>query len=475
MRSVLLLSLLWGLAPCVPSLIHGEAIGMHHTDLFPALWSLWAWGMPDTSWTQTTLLGHPSGMGWFPPSVIRAFLAQMLIPFASLTSIFNFFVISSRLACILLSYWAARQWKWSQTGGFACAVLFGCSPMLHGFALEGIIEAMDAWTIPLWLGCVARGNRILTAFSFALLIISSWYTAACGMLILCMLLIFKREAAWSVLGILICGPIIYSFTQAWPVIQPFSSEISGQMSLHIQAPQPFWISNSTLGITGSCSLIASVFVLKVRSVKLLLLALPILLSFGFFHQLPIVNLMRFPYRWHLATLVIFCALLAPAVKDRAWLVWLIFAEQLLLSPIAPILPSSKVDIPDIYQLVDKPLLHIPGPYAQPAGVSNPSRMRASEFLLAQTMHQQPLINRGDFNGLESKSNDWWLSWDPLSKQPPIIPAQTDLRENTLILIQQGWLGKRSERLEQHLTELGSVLIERDRMRSLWLVPSKSKN
>ena len=156
MRSVLLLALLWGIGPCIPALIHGELIGMHHTDLFPALWSLWGWNMPQTSWVHTELLGYPHGMGWYPPSIGRSAAAQLLMPFVSLPLIHNLFTVCSRIACILLSFWCARQWKCTPAGSFACAALFGCAPFLHGFAVEGIIERQDARTLALWLGLVAR-------------------------------------------------------------------------------------------------------------------------------------------------------------------------------------------------------------------------------------------------------------------------------------------------------------------------------
>ena len=82
---------------------------------------------------------------------------------------------------------------------------------MHGFALEGIIEGQDAWTLALWLGLIARKSPLLIALSFALVVASSWYTAASGMLILCMAVLFKREALWSLLGLLLVGPLIYLF------------------------------------------------------------------------------------------------------------------------------------------------------------------------------------------------------------------------------------------------------------------------
>lgn len=473
MRSVLLLVLLWGIGPCIPALIHGELIGMHHTDLFPALWSLWAWGMPQTSWAHTELLGYPDGMGWYPPSIARATVAK-LVPFVSLPLLYNVFTLCSRVGSIVLSYWAARQWTCSPAGSFAAAVVFGCAPLLHGFSLEGIIEGQDAWTLPLWIGLIAKGSPVAVALSFALVVASSWYAAACGILLLCLILPFKRNALWSVFGLLLTTPLIHSFLQAWPGAEPFSPDIAQKMSLSIQAHQPFWIDTSMLALTGCTSLIAICVALKKSSVNILFLVPSVLLSLGLFHDLPVVNLMRFPYRWHLATLVVLCALLAPTIKDRFWLGWLIFAEQIFLSPLSPVLPHSKVSVPELYDSVDKPLLHIPGPCAQPAGKNNPSRRRASEFLLAQTHHQQPLINRGDFNGLESSSLSWWLTWDPLSQDPAVQPDRADLMDNTLILVHHGWLGRRGEKLEKKLEELGASEIGRDRLRTLWFVPPREE-
>ena len=289
-----------------------------------------------------------------------------------------------------------------------------------------------------------------------------------------MAVFFKREALWSLLGLLLVGPLNL-FLMAWPEVQPCSQDIAEQMSLSVQNFQaPFWMETSILGLTGSLSLVAVFFVLKQNSLKMAFLIPSVLLSMGFCHELPIFNLMRFPYRWHLTTLVVLCALLAPLIKNRMWIGWLIFVEQMLLSPLSPMLPYSKTTVPDLYDSVDRPLLHIPGPYAQPAGQRNSSRRRAAEFLLAQVQHKQPLLNRGDFNGLESNSDNWWLSWDPLSDHPPTQITRAQLTENTLILVHKGWLGKRTEDLETQLKLLGASEMGRDRLRSLWIVPKRSK-
>jgi hypothetical protein len=200
------------------------------------------------------------------------------------------------------------------------------------------------------------------------------------------------------------------------------------------------------------------------------------------YELPILQSMRFPYRWHAGTLLLL-AFAAGKCADQYNLRWLgygICFEYLALASLPIMLPGSTARPPSIYQYVDAPVLDIPGPVAMPPGKINRSRVRASYFLHGQTLHQQPTPLRPDFNALKPDKQPTWLqtweSWDPLRKTKGSVPTHKDLRKlqtNKIgyLLIHHKELGQsRSKQLTNAVTKLGLYEVTCERDRCLYKIP-----
>jgi hypothetical protein len=165
---------------------------------------------------------------------------------------------------------------------------------------------------------------------------------------------------------------------------------------------------------------------------------PFALSFGGtpVYALPVFSMIRFPYRWHAATLAIL-ALAAGRGADRfrtrtgLALALGIAVEGLALSPIEPILPSADGAIPRIYEHVDGPLLELPGPLVRPPGATNPSRPRMRYLTYFQTGHGQPSPWLLDLNGLMEGGPEalaFLRAWDPFGHvAATAVPADLTAR------------------------------------------------
>ncbi len=415
MKHILLLSLCWAIFPTIHVIWEGGVLGSPYTDLYPSLWSLWAY--PNSDWTYTTLLNYPLGMGWYPPSILHVALAYPLHFFFTTSTIYNYTLILFRFLCPLLSYFAARSWNFSKEGSTVISVLFACSPFCQGFAVEGIIEGLTAWTIPLWLYFCGRKHRFGMIFSFALCCISNWYFGACICVMACFLSVQYRFVGWSFFGLFLVMPFLLMFLDAWQDIPTIDEAIRQSMGISWQGFLPSIEGNTVLAKNNYLSWIAIVMIIQFRSRYTLLLIGSILLSNNILGSLPLFEQIRFPYRFHVITLICAGCLIAPNT-NKPWFAYAIFIEQILLGGMIFQIPTQSIQPEGNYSSVDKPILHIPGTYGMPAGKPNPSRMRFGEILLAQMQHQQPLMNRGDFNSLEGQWDDpnIWLRQDVLYRK-----------------------------------------------------------
>ena len=123
------------------------------------------------------------------------------------------------------------------------------------------------------------------------------------------------------------------------------------MGAQIGIPSPGWNPGlNPFAINTYVGGVALVAALASRTRWVVAAVVPAILSLGVgpIYDLPVAELVRFPYRWHAATLI----LLAPAVGITAdSLRWggiiapLIVIEGLLLSPVEPVLPGTPADIP----------------------------------------------------------------------------------------------------------------------------------
>jgi hypothetical protein len=262
------------------------------------------------------------------------------------------------------------------------------------------------------------------------------------------------------------------------------------MGASLQLPDPglgeeFNFSAITTWVGGLTLLAAAVC----RKRWLWLVPIPIVLSLGIgpWYELPILSEIRFPYRWHAATLALL-ALCAGITADRSRLGWwlgpLIVTEGLLTSPIEPIIPGSEASVPAIYTQVSAPLLDIPGPVARPPGEINPSRPRARYLLYYQTFHGQPSPWIPDFNSvgvdgqgellLPFQSRDWVEDLEEVKLEAQHLDS---LREAGIdqVMIHRcelrdcGAIGG-ARNLQIELERLGAVVIDDDGDRCLMALP-----
>lgn len=462
------MSVVWAFVPAIPTLLDGGLLGSPYTDLYPSVWSVWAPWAAHTDIPTTDLLNYPNGSGWYPNSVIKSLLAGPLLMFLPVGWVYNTLLLASRFATPLCSYFAGRAWGLKHAGAMVFAAGFGCTPMLHGFAIEGISEGTDAWTLALWAWAAGRQKPVAMALFLAVTTLSNWYFGAVCCLLTVIGGFYDRKILLSFAGLGLVLPFVLTFGSAFPTESIIPADVRYEMGFSwgiekpnwMTPPNPFAKSNYIGWVLAGSALLS-------RKKWLLWSLVPFVLSTGWpwLYEIPIVERIRFPYRWHLAT-VAFISLAAGFYADRknwTWLGWIIALEGILLSGVDVMFPHSSMQVPVIYQKIDLPVLDIPGPVAFSPGETNPSRPRAKYFLYAQTQHQQPIPWALDFNGLTTVDSDWatpWLGWDPVAKMPRVAITNDDiayLQEIKVgyILIHVEELGQnRSKKLQNTLLTLG---------------------
>ncbi len=365
------------------------------------------------------------------------------------------------------------------------------APFFHGYAVEGIVEGTDGWTLALWAWALGARRFRLAAIPFALTILSSWYLGMVGCLLLAMATVWERRALWSAMGLILMSPAIFQFAQAFPETAPLEAAVRAAMGASVSIPrpglmpglQPFAI-NTYIGFVTLTAALCS------RTMWTAWAVIPALLSLGVgpIYDAPVAELIRFPYRWHAATLLLLAPAAAIAADARKWGHWLapiIVLEGLLLSPIEPIIPSSPTSSPPYVQLIDGPVLDIPGPYAMPPGQINPSRPRAQYLLYYQTVHRHPTPWVPDFNsvGVQKTANsaamDSFVQLDPLADAPlPPGLAITWLIENGVhnVVLHQNEIGKKQATLlRQELFKTGWHMVFDSDAHQLFQITSSSSD
>jgi hypothetical protein len=217
---------------------------------------------------------------------------------------------------------------------------------------------------------------------------------------------------------------------------------------------------------------------------------PFALSFGGtpVYALPVFSMIRFPYRWHAATLAI-VGLAAGRGADRfGWrtgvaLALAIAAEGLALSPIEPVLPSADGAVPGIYKNVDGPLLELPGPLVRPPGTTNPSRPRMRYLAYFQTGHEQPSPWLLDLNGLMEGGPEelsFLRAWDPFGRvAATAVPVDLVARLRALgienVMIQTAVMGPdRADPILAGFRAQGASQVANDGERVLLRLPSAAQ-
>jgi hypothetical protein len=477
--ALLALTLGWALLPALPALARGELLGHPYTDLYPSVWSLWAQGLGLP--VSTPLLGHPGGMGWYAPSPIKGLLSAFLLPLIGLPATWNLLLLAARAATVYFAGRAAEAWGARPDGALLAAALYGCAPFFHGYAVEGIVEGTDGWTLALWALCIGQGRWAAAALALGLTVLSSWYLGLCACLLAVLAAIFAdRRAAYSLGGLLLVAPAILRFAAAFPAAAPLPEALRAAMGASpwpaapglLPGLQPFamtaWIGLLPLGLLA-----------WKRPREALLAGIPGLLSLGMgpWYALPVLSAMRFPYRWHAATLALLALGLARAAPRKAgWIALLIVIEGLCLSPIEPLIPGAPAAIPALYATAPEgALLAFPGPLARPPGEINPGRPRARYLLYFQTAHGQPSPWVPDFNSVGVGAVEpAWLSdlrsWDPEERRTPLpITAEMLLAMRrdglrTVILERAPLRDARADALRDALLAAGATLEGEDKQR-----------
>ena len=423
---IFVLAVAWSIFPAGEAILSGQLLGHGLTDLYPSVWGLWAFaeaqpGLPN----HTELLGQ-QGMGFYYSSPIKGWLAWPLIPLIGLTHTWNLLVILSRLATVVCSYGAARAWGFGQKGSLAAAAVYGCSPFFHGYAVEGIAEGTDGWTLALWVWAIGVQRFRLASIPFALAVLSSWYLGMVACLLAALALLWDRRIAWSGLGLLLVSPALAQFVSAFPANQPIDDAVRAAMGATLSIPTPGvseglnpFAKNTYVGF------VVFSMALMSRTRWILAAGIPAFLSLGIgpIYDLPVAEMIRFPYRWHAATLV----LLAPAVAitaDRSrfgtLLALLIAFEGILLSPIEPVIPGARSDYPAYTRIIQYPVLEVPGPVAMPPGQENRSRARARYILYHQTAHGQTTPWVPDFNSVGVAKTETHPSIQSIRQLDPLV-------------------------------------------------------
>ncbi len=477
-RVALGLSVLWAFGPAIPALMRGGILGSPYTDLYPSVWGL-GWFVSAPSWlpNYTTSLAAPEGMGFYYSSPLHGWAATVLVPLFGVVFSYNLLILLARGLTVFAAYGAGRAAGLGERGALVAGAIYGTSPFFHGYSVEGIVEGTDGWTLALLGWALAAGHPARATLALGLTIWSSWYLGMVGvsLVVLSALLVDRRQ--WMVLlgGLGLAAPALVSFAEAFPGIAPMDPTVRSLMGATLKIPRPgvlpgedsFAINNYLGWITAGLALM-QVHVAPRRSLPILLVALGFFVlstGWGPWYELPVLRSVRFAYRWHAGTLLMFGWLAGMAVEAKGlsrWVALAIMMEGLLLSPVEPLIPSADAEVPGIYDQVRGPLLlEVPGPVAMPPGVINLSRPRARYLLYFQLQHGAASPWAPDFNGVGARAPAGWLtsfrSWDPLEQLTPTPPDLVGARAAgvTQVMLHRDGLGQRAGELAAALVAGGA--------------------
>ena len=489
-----LLAVVWGVGLALPALVRGELIGQPYTDLYPAVWGLWHAAEQWPGITATTVqLAFPDGMGFYFASPIKGWLAGILVPVLGVPATWNLLTLVARVATVGLAGHAARAWGLSTSGVLVVAAAFGCSAVFQGYAVEGIVEGTDGWTLALWAWAVARDKPVHGAVALALTIVSSWYLGAVACLLAVLATVRHRRALYTLGGVVLASPALLAFFSAFSGGAPLDPTTRAAMGAPLTLPSPGVLEGlNPFAITAYTGFALTTAAVASKRHWVLLALIPAILSLGWgpWYELPVLSALRFPYRWHLATLTIL-ALAAGHLADRLrWGILIgpaIVLETLLLSPIEPVLPGAPAEVPAVYQHVDGPVLDVPGPVALPPGEVNLSRPRAQWFLYSQTRHGGPTPWAPDFNsvGADSAEHPAFQAVLPTLHQFDRVAGGTgdgpipddllthlqDLGVVWVVLHHRAPGATGMARLRGALIDQGAVMFDQDKERWLLRIPS----
>lgn len=482
-------ALLWGLGPAIFAIINGDLIGQPFTDLYPSVWGMeWFASQQPGFPLKTDILGCPEGMGFYYSSPIHGFLAAPLRLFFSLTATWNILIVSARIASVLLSFAWLKAEGLKPVGALAGSIVFACAAMFHGYAVEGIVEGVDSWTFALWAMLAAKRKMYPAAFAFFLVIFSSWYL---GMAAFLVALVRAREhriiLISAIAGSLMAIPFWYLFINAFPDASPLPYEIRALMGTTIEIPRPGILEGlNPFAKSSYIGWIATIVFLFGFRRKPFIAAGAVIcwilsLGVGPWYDLPVFEMVRFPYRLVAATLALGAVVIGNTISELKYgwcLVPLILFESFFLSSVEPILPGASSEIPALYeQVTNEPMLDVPGPVSMVPGKINKSRPRSRYLLYFRTNTAACSPWKPDFNGVADSSEPEWLTtfrtFDPLeiletNVKPDLCGAyKAGVRQ---LLIHEREVGEnQATRLEAALSKSSAVLAASDQERKLYIL------
>lgn len=485
---LVVLATLWAGGPLLPAVLAGGIPGAPWTDLYPAVWGLgWFAGHQPGLPTFAPELNAPTGMPFYYASPLHGWAGTPLVALGGAALAYTVTLVAARLATVLVAFGALRAIGLERAGASAGALLYGASPFFHGYAVEGIVEGTDGWTLALWAWAVARDRRLAAAAALALTVLSSWYLG----MVACFLAAgwgLARRTAWvSLGGLLPAAPFVGLFLGAATGAAPLPDAVRAAMGAPLRVAPPGWSEgvngfalNAWVGVTGPALALVGLTEPRRRPWALALVACAVLsLGLGPWYELPVLRSVRFPYRWHAGTLFAL-AVLAGAGVDRLrrpWLLGLPALEGWLLSPVEPVLPASPDDVPAIYDRVRASvLLEVPGPLALPPGEVNLSRPRARYLLYFQLHHGAASPWAPDFNGVAATAPAPWLdafaSWDPLARREPLPLDLASARAAgvTEVMVHRDELRRNAEGFEAALAAAGASRVAEEGELALWSLP-----
>ena len=470
-------ALAWAILPLMPALASGEIPGQPYTDLYPSIWGLdvFCAGLPAFT-THTARLGAPEGIGFYYSSPLHGVAGWPVWAIFGPVAAYVATLVLARAATVLCAFGLLRALTLSPVAAVGGALCFGASPFFHGYAVEGIVEGTDGWTLALWAWMVVRNRRAGAVVAFALTILSSWYLGMVACLLAIVLGARYPAARWSLLGLVLTSPALWAFSQAFGGNVPLDPAIRVAMSAPLDLPRPGLAEGlNPFAITTFIGVAAAALALpaaKRQPVWAVGAVLCAILSTGRgpWWDLPVLELVRFPYRWHAGTLLCLAPLVADTAErmGRPLLACLPFVEGLLLSPIEPIVPSAPRELPAIYEQIEATrLLEVPGPVAMAPGTPNASRPRARWILYAQIEHGAASPWTLDFNGISRDRDSRWLSsfasWDPLVRGVPQAPDVAAARAAGVqeVLVHRDLLQENADSFEAALVAGGATEIARE--------------
>lgn len=476
----------WAVLPALPALWRGELVGSPFTDLYPSVWGL-AWfasqqpGLP----TTTTALAAPAGMPFYYSSPLHGWAGTLPFWLGGAAFAYNVTLLMARFATVAISFGCFRAGGLGVSGALAAAGVYGASPFFHGYAVEGIVEGTDGWTLPLWAWTVLRKERAASVAAFALVVISSWYLGMVACLLAALWGLRDRHAWLSMLGLVLASPFLLLFVGGFAAAEPLPDAIRAAMGVPLDFAYPgFAPGLNPFAITtfvGFSTAFLALRAFRERPYFLFGAVLCGILSLGRgpWYDLPVLEAVRFPYRWHAGTLFCLAPLVGLAVDriGRRWVAFLPVVEGLVFSRVEPILPGAPADVPAIYDQVKGPmLLEVPGPVSMPPGEINRSRPRARYLLYYQAFHGASSPWAPDFNGVAGTLPAPWLAsfatWDPLLKTTAVPPdlAGAKAAGVTQILVHRDELGGNADAFEHALREAGAQQEAREGELVLFRIP-----